>query len=65
MVSRKRTAYYIDLYEGCTIIKATGMDIACRNALATFGTSSFRSIRRATDDDISWVTAMGGAIHEI
>lgn len=61
----KTKHFYVNLEYGCTIVKATNQTAARKFALAEWGRSGFVNVREATDEDVAWVQAMGGAIHEV
>jgi hypothetical protein len=59
---RKDTLYYINTDNGCGIRAAQNIIAAKRQALREAGTYGFKTIRRATQDDIAWVSGMGGHV---
>lgn len=59
-----RNMFYVSLTCGCAIVKAANLTAARKYALAEWGRSFYQGVRRAINEDVGWVTAMGGKIHE-
>lgn len=62
----KRVAghYYVSLNGGyCGIRKAKSLRQAKSEALKEEGTNNLDYVRHATEEDVSWVTGMGGTIY--
>jgi len=60
---RVKGLYYIELEGGiCGIRKAVNLQQAKSDALREEGTNNLRSVRPALEEDVAWVTAMGGGV---
>lgn len=55
--------FYVELYHGCSIVKAKSLDKAEKWAEHYFGASNYKFTREANDDEVSWNLAMGGREH--
>jgi len=62
---RVKGHYYVSLVGGiCGIRTAANLQQAKRNALREDGTNNVEYVRPATEEDVAWVTAMGGGVYE-
>lgn len=61
----KKELFYVDTGMGCALYRAGSIEAARKAALDDVGRMNFKSVRPATDEDEGWVTAMGGAVHEV
>jgi len=62
----RKKDYYVTLDGGnCSIVRSSSKQFAKTYALRLFGTIMSSYIQEATPDQVSWVKAMGGRVHEI
>lgn len=62
----KKMDYYVTLDGGnCSIVKSSSKHLAECFAIRLFGSMMTPEILEATPDQVSWVKAMGGRVHEI
>lgn len=53
--------FYIELYSGhCALLKAKDLNEARHVAEHYNGKENIKDVRKATQDDIDWIRAMGG-----
>jgi len=58
--------YYVELYGGrCGLRVAASLGQATREALKTEGSNNVSGVSLATDEEISWVKAMGGYVPDV
>lgn len=62
---KKQNLYYFELDCGCGIHASTTLKKAEKELLAEYGWGRFKSVKKATKENISWVQAMGGYIPEV
>jgi hypothetical protein len=62
----KKKDYYVTLDGGnCSIVRSSSKKLANTYARKLFGTIMTPHIQEATPEQVSWVKAMGGRVHEI
>jgi hypothetical protein len=55
--------YVIELHNGLIgLAAARNLQSARKTALTENGSNNFKSVRKATDQDVSWVRTMGGRV---
>lgn len=59
---KKKTLYYFESDRGCGIRAARNLQQAEKEIIREVGEYGFERCRKATDQDIGWVKAMGGHI---
>ncbi len=62
---KKKTYYYFECAMGCGIRPFYNINQAKKEITAEVGWANFRKVRKATKEDISHVSAMGGYIEEL
>lgn len=63
---KEKKAYTFTLWNHCMgVVRADNLQVAKREMLLEYGRANVTSVREATEEDIVWFQAMGGAINEV
>lgn len=61
-MARKLTMYYFETHIGCGLHSANNLQQAQNEIRQEVGYAVFKSVHKATEEEISWVKAMNGYV---